>query len=179
MFSSTFQLSGGHEARLIFCRISSFARSSQEVRFYEPQVSCLLARGSPLFRPSLLDGLKVPTNIPHKKDCFVLRKKGRISNIIDSNREFKSALRLVKKLPISIERETHSLVIFHHIFNAFHIVCLLNTRSKCFHGHPQSYRLLPFLRVFLPLVLMGLFVARFATFFDDFGPMTVGRACRG
>ena len=178
MFSSTFQLSGGHEARLIFCRISSFARSSQEVRFYEPQVSCLLARGSPLFRPSLLDGLKVPTNVP-QKNCFVLRKKGRISNIIDRNREFKSALGLVKKLPISIERETHSLVILHHVFNAFPIICLLSTRSKCFHSHPQSYRLLPFLRVFLPLLLMGLFVARFATFFDDFGPMAAGRACLG
>src|SRR6266542_3607863 len=39
---------------------------------------------------------------------------------------------------------------------------------------PQSYRPLPFLRVFRPLFFMSLFVARFATFFDDFGPMAAG-----
>ncbi len=44
---------------------------------------------------------------------------------------------------------------------------------------PQSYRPLPFLRVFRPLFFMSLFVARFATFFDDFGPMAAGRACLG
>jgi hypothetical protein len=62
------------------------------------------------------------SNVSHEKDRFVLRKERRISNIIDGNREFKSALRSVKKLPISIERETYFFVVLDHVFDAVHIV---------------------------------------------------------
>src|SRR5947199_7823995 len=61
--------------------------------------------------------------LSHEEDCFILCKEGRISNIINRNREFKSALRLIEELPISIECETHSLIILHHVFDAFHSHC--------------------------------------------------------
>jgi hypothetical protein len=61
---------------------------------------------------------------PHEQNGFVLRKESRVSSVVDGNREFKSAFRLVKELPISVEAETNSFVILHHVFDGCHIMSL-------------------------------------------------------
>jgi hypothetical protein len=79
-------------------------------------------RGLPLlFRPSLLNNLKMLANVSHEKDCFVFGKEGRIADIIDRDWELKSAFCLIKEFAISVECKAYLFVILHHVFDASHI----------------------------------------------------------